>query len=131
MSKIIEEGPEWETSTIKRPIRQRLDVPAEVPGAKRLRKGEPTSRTEEVVPDSENHEPASQQEPSVNGEKPQTVKVKPGTHVRTKDWYHEESSEAKVAKEKKAMKSNDAAVPVHLWNARITDELFEPGASPD
>eukprot|EP00978_Attheya_sp_CCMP212_P031740 scaffold121026_cov65-Attheya_sp.AAC.1 len=130
MSKIIEEGPEWDTSTSTQQVRLRQDASGEKPEAKRLRTGEPGNSIVDLAPEPSEEDQQNFHEPSSKAKVAPSVHVQPGEHVRTKDWYHEVSSEAKVAKEKKATKSDDAAVPVYLWNDRITDELFGPSACP-
>jgi hypothetical protein len=122
ISKIItEEDKVWETSSVlrRKPTSTLSDL---APRAKRPRPDEPEVPVVELQQDfqkvmSHSHDSTDQTQEKAN-HVPKVV------HNRTKDWYNEESNVEDDAKEKKATKSDDAAVPIELWNDRIVEKLF-------
>eukprot|EP00978_Attheya_sp_CCMP212_P022756 scaffold68366_cov53-Attheya_sp.AAC.1 len=127
ISKIItEEDKVWETSSVlrRKPTSTLSDL---APRAKRLRPDEPEVPVVELQQDfqkvmSHSHDSTDQTQEKAN-HVPKVV------HNRTKDWYNEESNVEDDAKEKKATKSDDAAVPIELWNDRIVEKVFGIGVS--
>jgi hypothetical protein len=57
--------------------------------------------------------------------RPHVSASKPGAHVRAKDWYVEDLPAELASGENKATKSDNARVPVELWDDRILEPLGE------
>eukprot|EP00978_Attheya_sp_CCMP212_P014299 scaffold36374_cov58-Attheya_sp.AAC.5 len=122
MSKIIaEEDKVWETSSVlrRKPTSTLSDL---APRAKHLRPVEPEVPVVELQQDYlkvilHSHD-------SIVQTQEKDIHVPKVVHNRTKDWYNEESNVEDNAKGKKATKSDDAAVPIDLWNDRIVEKVF-------